>query len=94
MRIVSNFMMAWAVLGIAYPSKRNRKIRYRTEAAVRRIAYPNFDCQLCVGQHSWQGCYCAYHGAVAPAGENDQPRWYHLFARWILKVTGRGKEFE
>lgn len=32
------------------------------------LLWPSYACELCVGQDGEQGCYCAYHGAIAPGG--------------------------
>lgn len=34
--------------------------------SIRTFLYPGFDCEQCIGQDPWQGCYCAYYGATAP----------------------------
>lgn len=47
-----------------------------------RVAYPDFECARCIGQSYGESCYCAAHGAVAPA---TAPRWWHLAARWLLR---------
>lgn len=46
------------------------------------LAYPPYDCEQCVGQEPWQGCYCSYHGAVAP-GENHVEWWRGLLRRFV-----------
>lgn len=33
---------------------------------LRRKLYPSYECEQCVGQDAWQGCYCAYYGAPGP----------------------------
>lgn len=43
-------------------------------------AYPTYECELCVGQEGWQGCYCAYHGAISPSAG---PHTGHLLLRLI-----------
>lgn len=32
----------------------------------RNLLYPSYECEQCVGQEPWRGCYCAYFGCVAP----------------------------
>lgn len=34
---------------------------------LRARLYPSYECEQCVGQEAWQGCYCAYYGATAPS---------------------------
>ena len=48
--------------------------------AWRRLCWPSYECQLCVGQDWWQGCYCAYHECAGPCAE--PPRWMRL-GRWL-----------
>lgn len=50
---------------------------------VRSWLYPSYECELCVGQEPWQGCYCAHHGAVAAGGDGPGP--IRRFFRWALK---------
>lgn len=37
-------------------------------------AWPFYDCELCVGQEYWQGCYCAYYEADGPCSPYT-PLW-------------------
>jgi hypothetical protein len=48
-----------------------------------RLAYPKFDCENCVG-YAEMGCYCDYHGAVAPG---IGPSRRHMFWRWVWRKT-------
>lgn len=41
------------------------------------VAFPRYECELCIGQEPWSGCYCAYHGAYYPGG-GDAPRWRRI----------------
>ena len=50
--------------------------------ALYALAWPAYECELCVGQEEWRGCYCAYHGASAPGGG---VRLRELMARWVWK---------
>lgn len=43
-----------------------------------KLAWPSYDCEQCVGQDWWQGCYCAYYGASAP---NCGPEWWRVLMR-------------
>lgn len=43
-------------------------------------AFPRYECEQCVGQEPWQGCYCDYHGASAPG---EGPTRWHIFWRWV-----------
>jgi hypothetical protein len=48
---------------------------------LRKIGWPYYECECCVGQEWWQGCYCAYHDAYMPC-------WPHVprharVARWL-----------
>ena len=56
--------------------------------AVRRALWPPFECELCVGQEYWQGCYCAYHGATAPC--DPYVAWWRRWGRraweWVFYV--------
>lgn len=49
---------------------------------VRVWLYPYYDCQQCVGQEEWQGCYCAYYEAVAP---NTGPEKWRIVLRKIAQ---------
>lgn len=55
-----------------------RSIRY----AIRRAAWPVYECELCVGQDPWQGCYCAYYKSDRPGGP-DLPLWRRLLRRVV-----------
>lgn len=37
---------------------------------LRNIAYPIYECEWCVGQEKWHGCYCSAHNAFAPGDSN------------------------
>lgn len=45
------------------------------------LAYPGYDCECCVGQEPWRGCYCAHHGCIAPCVE---PTRWHLLLRKVV----------
>lgn len=55
-----------------------RKIRW----AVLGVAWPTYDCELCVGQEPQQGCYCAYHGAPRAGGPG--PETWRVWLRWLM----------
>jgi hypothetical protein len=57
----------------------NALIRLRWR--LRRLTWPVYDCEQCVGQDVWQGCYCDYHGGVAPGVGPE--RW----RVWLRKVV-------
>lgn len=61
-----------------------RRLPRRLYFWLRRMAWPLYECQLCVGQEYWQGCYCAYHGAIAPGGPGPK-RWRRTL-RWALST--------
>jgi hypothetical protein len=50
------------------------------------LAWPTYECQSCVGQEWYHGCYCAYHNAFGPCDpkgaflQRTARRWY-LWAR-------------
>lgn len=48
---------------------------------LRRLAYPSYDCELCVGQEWWQGCECSYHGGIAPG---VGPEWWRVQLRKLV----------
>lgn len=52
-------------------------------------AYPMYDCECCVGQDWWQGCYCHYHGAVAPC---EGPTRRHEFLRRVAALLFKYRE--
>ena len=54
--------------------------------AVADLLWPSYECQLCVGQEYWQGCECAYHGAVAPG---FGPERWRAFLRRVLFPSRR-----
>lgn len=59
-----------------------QRVRSRIRWRLLALAYPTYDCQQCVGQEPWQGCYCAYHDCIAPC---TQPtRWYR-FLQWLIR---------
>ena len=43
--------------------------------------WPSYECECCVGQEVWRGCYCAYYEAEAP-GQGNIVWW----RRWGRKV--------
>jgi len=45
---------------------------------VRAWLWPSYECELCVGQEPWRGCWCAYHGAPRP---NEGPSRSRVWAR-------------
>lgn len=49
-----------------------------------RLCYPSYECEQCVGQEYWQGCYCAYHGASAPC---HGPEGWRAALRAIVRVV-------
>ena len=50
-------------------------------------AWPSFECQQCVGQEYWQGCYCDYYGASCPGGPG--PEWWRLLLRRLWNFGWR-----
>jgi hypothetical protein len=51
--------------------------------------YPPYDCQQCVGQEEWRGCYCAYYGAPAPnVGPSRLREWLRSTAWRLFGVEG------
>jgi hypothetical protein len=48
---------------------------------LRRLAYPTFECQNCIGMHEY-GCQCAATGAEAPGV--GPSRWRRAL-RWALE---------
>lgn len=56
--------------------------------AILKFLWPPYPCERCVGQSSWDGCYCAYHGAPWPGGPGPQKWRVHLrrIARWCFNL--------
>jgi hypothetical protein len=54
---------------------------YSLKWRLKAIGWPSYSCQQCVGQDAWQGCYCAYYGAVGP-GDGNLEAWRRLY-RWL-----------
>jgi hypothetical protein len=52
---------------------------------LKRLAWPYYACEQCVGQDPWQGCYCAYYDCVRP---NEGPETWRLWLRKALKFIG------
>jgi len=52
-------------------------LRFRLQA----LAYPPYECECCVGQEPWRGCYCDYHGLVGPGAE---PEWWRRVLRKVI----------
>lgn len=50
--------------------------------------WPAYDCEQCVGQEYWQGCYCAYYGGWSPAGPRATPWWVEPGRRLYTKIWG------
>jgi hypothetical protein len=52
---------------------------------VRRLLWPSYECELCVGQDAWQGCYCAYYGSPRPSHGPSRARVIArgLATRWL-----------
>lgn len=44
--------------------------------------YPSYECEQCVGQEPWLGCYCQHYGAVAPGIGPEAWR------AWLRRVLG------
>jgi hypothetical protein len=55
---------------------------------LRTRLYPSYECEQCVGQEPWRGCYCSYYGATAP-GEGPGP-----IRAWLRRALGFEKEDE
>ena len=49
--------------------------------------WPSYECDLCVGQEYWQGCYCAYYEAWDSSGLST-PWWAEWGRRLYRKVYG------
>lgn len=49
---------------------------------LRAFAFPYYMCEQCVGQESWQGCYCAYYDAMGPCDMWRSPQ--REFARRLV----------
>jgi hypothetical protein len=49
-----------------------------------RLAFPSYECEQCVGQEPWRGCYCAYYGASAP---NKGPEWWRYKLQQAVRWT-------
>lgn len=56
---------------------------YKWSQKAERLGNPGFECECCVGQEYWQGCYCGHHGCVGP---DLEPSRRHLFWRWLAKI--------
>lgn len=48
------------------------------------LAWPNYDCEYCVGQEPQHGCWCAYHGAPAP---NTPPEWWRVRLQQLMRLS-------
>lgn len=46
------------------------------------LAWPHYDCELCVGQDPWHGCWCSYHGAPVPG---EPPEWWRFQLQRLIK---------
>jgi hypothetical protein len=51
---------------------------------VSRQAYPHYECECCIGQEWWRGCYCQYHDCIGPC---EEPRMWHRFWRRVEPLT-------
>lgn len=48
--------------------------------------WPSYECEQCVGQEYYHGCYCAYYGAWCPAGPKDGTEPFSVWAgRWLYR---------
>ena len=56
-----------------------------------RLAWPSYECLLCVGQEPHHGCYCAYYDAPAPMGAGDRPQVWREALRYLLAVSGANR---
>ena len=45
-----------------------------------KLAYPEYDCEDCLGIGRHYGCQCSYYEAIAPG---IGPKKWHLFWRWV-----------
>jgi hypothetical protein len=54
---------------------------------LRRIAWPSYECECCVGQEAWQGCYCWHHGGTGPG---VGPEHWRCILRRALDAVGWG----
>lgn len=50
------------------------------------IAWPGYDCELCVGQRQHEGCYCRYYGCPAP--NVSVQTWRLWLRRMLTKIFG------
>ena len=50
---------------------------------LKRLAWPYYRCDLCLGQH--YGCYCRSEGAVAPC---TPPERWRVGLRRVLAILG------
>jgi hypothetical protein len=58
---------------------------------LRVFAFPCYECEHCVGQEPWHGCYCAYHGALSPCNRSN-PRfaWLRNYLQRKLEPPSAG----
>lgn len=65
--------------------------RYYVTWVIIRLLYPPYECEMCVGQEPWRGCYCAYYDAYGPAGV-ETPRWVEIARSVHTFFTGYNKK--
>lgn len=59
----------------------HRRVTFFVNGWLNACGWPSYDCKDCVGAGLQHGCYCAYHGAVAPC--DPEPRLIQQIARWL-----------
>lgn len=62
---------------------KRKPLRLRLYWKWRALLYPSYECTQCVGQDWWQGCYCQYHGGIAPG---IGPETWRV---WLRKLDDR-----
>lgn len=70
-----------ACIGYAYGGELGPWLGWR----LKRLAWPYYACEQCVGQDRYTGCYCSYHGCVHPC---EGPAMWRVWLRHALRVVG------
>ena len=64
-------------------------IKERIRKGAYNKLWPGYECEQCVGQEYWQGCYCAYYDAWCPAGPSGEPWWVEPGRKLYEKIWGK-----
>lgn len=88
-RAVSSYVPEdWFLCGVTQEGKERDTCFHMSwlHLALYDYAWPAYECERCVGQDQWAGCYCQHHGLPGPCVEVGAAR---ALARDVWSVVAR-----